>query len=139
MKKLFVAACSVVPVWVMLLMIPPLHDVAGHMVTKEKLVTVSKASVEKVKDNRFRITARGFVGSPGWVVNLHPKIHDEPPRTWVIDAVGILRPGFWIQVVTEWQSSAELNLPPETREVSVRGLGENGGIETITMSVPWGD
>ncbi len=132
MKKGLVAVCLAVPACVLLLTFTATHDAAGHVEDK-KLAAVNEASVERFQDNLFRITVEGSAGSPGWVVNLHPRAYNEPPEIWIIEAVGVLRPGLWAQVVTEWKASVDLYLPQETQRVSVVG-----GNKTISMPVPPG-
>ncbi len=108
------------------------------MATEEKiLVEVLNVTVEKIRGNLFRITARGNVRTSGWVVNLHPWIYIRPPENWDIDAVGIKPTGVVMEVITPWEASIEMNLPRDTRHITVHGVSLKGENQAITREVPW--
>lgn len=84
-------------------------------------VWVSDVSVEKLKEGKFKITAKGTAPTPGWKIELKPVVYIQEPTDWRIEAVGRRPPGMVAQVITDWQCSLEMGLGTKTKHITVAG------------------
>lgn len=100
-------------------------------------VDVREVTVEKIKGDTFRITAKGVVRTSGWKVNLEPGAKIPESETQPIYAMGIKPTGVTMQVITPWEASVEMNLTKEIKYVSVKGESLEGNDQAITKLVPW--
>jgi hypothetical protein len=124
--------------WTLLKRLCPKASSGGAMATEERiLVEIREVTLRKVKENLFRITAKGVVRTTGWVVNLHPMVYIRPPENWDMDAVGIKPTGPVGQVISPWEASIEMNLSQETRHITVHGMSLSGEKQAITKGIPW--